>query len=132
MQPDNVGKVDVAPVLQVLLDERVEAGPWGPLPLGNIVLLRETFVDQILEGRRVCGEAGLELAAHLEVDIADFIFDQQPSAEFVAILVLDECPNASQELDHKAHFDGGSARAARRNGLDETRMMVGGDGVGAA
>jgi hypothetical protein len=119
MQPDNVGKVDVAPVLQVLLDERVEAGPWGPLPLGNIVLLRETFVDQIL-------------AAHLEVDIADFIFDQQPSAEFVAILVLDECPNASQELDHKAHFDGGSARAARRNGLDETRMMVGGDGVGAA
>jgi hypothetical protein len=107
MEPDNISEVDIAPVLQILLDERVEARPRGSLPLWHVVLLRKTFIDQVLESWRVCGEATFELVAHLKVNIGDVMFDHEPTAKFVAILLENEGSNTGQEFDHKRH-DGGN------------------------
>jgi hypothetical protein len=111
VEADEVGEVDVSPVLEINFHQGIEPRPRRALPIRYIILFWQTLVNQLFKCvAAIVGEARSELGLEPIIVIGHVILDKKPCSKLVAVLREDKATDARQKLDNEAHCEGAGFR----------------------
>jgi hypothetical protein len=107
VEADEVGEVDVSPVLEINFHQSIEPRPWRSLSVRYIILFWQTLVDQLFECvAAIVGEARFKLGLEPKIVIGHVVLDKKPCSKLVTILGEDKATDSRQKLDNEAHCEG--------------------------